>query len=155
MAAATSSNSITIFKICCKFDTTYPDRLNGIIIQDEYLQSIANINHISMSYFISICVIFFVIPIIGTPLLIFWLSLFPSDFTLFFGVLILLLVPAILYVVLENQHSKQLKKVIHEESAKYVMRSPAFCTWRLEEHHVDRSTMRYVSNIVSTDRSAL
>jgi hypothetical protein len=154
IAALPISDSITIQQKSGGFDTDYPARLNGIISEDEYLQSITNINRIDspLKLCITFCGTLFVLPAIGTLLLI---AILPNDNTMVyfavFGVIILLLGPYTLYMVLKEKHNRQRRKVIDEESAKYAMRSPTSCTWRLKKYFVHRMTVFEVNNVVSTD----
>ncbi|CAF1242663.1 unnamed protein product [Adineta steineri] len=40
-------DTVAIVEACCQFRTDYPDRLNGIISEDEYQESISNINRVA------------------------------------------------------------------------------------------------------------
>ena len=129
---------------CCKseFDSTYPIRLNGIIGQNEFQQSIANINQAGSSsriyllillvVFISVSVLGFVVTIVGVSVAV------ESDsvpFPVFLGVGMGLMVVGMLACsigscIIQSRVSAHVQKVVTEESAKYSTRIPP-CSWRL------------------------
>jgi hypothetical protein len=152
-------DSIIIMPTCCQFNTVYPNSLNVIINENEYQQSISNINRVakSPSYYITICFLFTVIPIIGTLGMIYSALSFsnPDDVTyiLIFGVLILIVGPAITYGVLSLKQNTRLRKVINAESEKYATRLPISCTWQLEEVSTGRGSLEMVRNIIRRNQS--
>ncbi|CAF1519006.1 unnamed protein product [Adineta ricciae] len=132
-------------KGCLKaeFDSTYPVHLNGIINQDEYHQSIQNINRAVSSNKTAliiyslifafgiiggmICFIIAGVRAINTP---------HSTFTILISVgFLLTFISSIVFSIgiflIHSKRTNKLRQIIAQESAKYSSRSPVPCSWRL------------------------
>ncbi|CAM4939985.1 unnamed protein product [Rotaria socialis] len=125
-----------------EFDSSYSIRLNGIISQDEYQQSVENINRVArvnvssiiLTLIICLCVITGIALFIagGLTAKTFQRSGFPILFAIalaleVFGVF----VGCIGFIIVRNSRESQMRRVIANESMKYSRRSPVPCTWRL------------------------
>jgi hypothetical protein len=170
-AAPSSFDSITIpVSTPAGFDSIYPSiHPDANISQDEYEQSIANINRIyvsqkSLDGVIIPCVLDVCMGFVWIVL-----CMVPEDFffrmLLLFGglgtVFISLICYWYQYSVEKTEYENRLQEAIAKESAKYSMRSPVCCTWRrvIETHQSTlpggRSyswTTDHVSHFASPDR---
>jgi hypothetical protein len=129
---------------CCKseFDPTYPAHLNGIIRPDEFQYSMQMINQTisSRTSRILVGLIAALMVIGGIALFIAGGSsngsshsggfppLVGGGLALLFGGIIFLIFGQL---VVENHRNKRMRQAIARESAKYSMRSPTPCSWRL------------------------
>jgi hypothetical protein len=125
-----------------EFDSTYPIRLNGIISQDEFRESIHRINHSLSSRKISTpCIVIFIMIIIaGIGSMVGGFTSIFSDtptFAPLIGVGIILTIfgaTVMLFgcATVSLRYIACIRQVIAEESMKYSSRSPTPCSWRLE-----------------------
>ena len=126
---------------CCKyeFDTTYPVHLNGIISQEEFVQSIEKINRTFASgrklVFLPLFVFLGFIVIIAIVIVRVKSDINGDNFGrvpiiigVCFGLVFLMI---LLLSVLQCRRMAQLRQTIAEESARYSSRSTP-CSWRLE-----------------------
>ena len=129
---------------CCQteFDPTYPIRLNGIITQAEFQQSIDNINRsISGRWYYVVVGILAGLCIIGACVLyiaggVTTAKSSARGFSLLIaiatGVFILgMIVMLVGCCIIRARFADRLRKAITAESAKYSTRSPTPCSWRL------------------------
>lgn len=147
-----------------EFDSTYPVHLDGIVAQNEFYQSIANINRvmanarkytwillgvfligvtISVGCFIAGAMMIRDEPLGGFP------PLFTAGIALSIVFSILLIVAA---VMMRFQAMARLREAVLRESKKYSIRSPKPSSWRLETNPYygyggDISTSYHVSQI--------
>lgn len=123
-----------------KFNSNYPTRLNGIISQHEFQESIANINSKIFSNKAQIfCIVFFAVVITaGIALIIIGgvasaslsRSSFPFIILLYVGVVLIGFAPLILSIgccIVRKRRTAKMRHAIAEESKKYSTRA----TWRL------------------------
>ncbi|CAF1198994.1 unnamed protein product [Adineta steineri] len=145
-------DSVTIHMVktsCCKseFDSDYPNRLNGIIRQDELEASIANINEtISSIPNIILTFILLIFAIGGFIIFVFGgieasnpkihgYALLGAGIGIFLvGVLSAIFGCCIAGLTL----SHRMRPAVANDSNKYCTRSPTPCTWRLESRVVVR-----------------
>ncbi|CAF1222365.1 unnamed protein product [Adineta steineri] len=138
-------DTVTIHMVktsCCKpeFDSDYPTRLNGIIRQDEFEESIANINEtISSIPNIIVTFILLIFAIGGFIIFVFsgieasnpkihGYALLGAGIGIFLvGVLSAIFGCCIAGLTL----SHRMRPAVANESNKYCTRSPTPCTWRL------------------------
>lgn len=145
--------SILISGGLCGFDTAYPDELDGIISQDEFQESMTNINYkyAPLEHCIAACIILIIILSIRFYFLSLVLMKMPTqknvDNVFIFVTIISLLIPTVIYFIYSLEKDRQLKKVIQKESAKYATRSLIKCTWELIIQQYSQTTSRDVSNI--------
>ena len=147
-----------------KFDSTYPVRLNGIINQNEFQESIKRINRrISSNKILIFLTFVLAVSVIG-GLLLFAIdaitpnhhfnsqlssfgngkthshsniSVFPPLIGIGIGLFIFgLLFASIGCCIIQYQRKTQIQQIITEESMKYTLRSPIPCSWRLETNRV-------------------
>ncbi|UJR06921.1 hypothetical protein I4U23_011210 [Adineta vaga] len=130
--------------MCCqtRFDSTYPNQLNGIIHPQEFEESLKNINKSVISIpLIIICVILpFLCLLGGIALLIVGATSRDPDANksvLFlaigggiagFGIISLIIGICVMQAV----QTCRMRKAVAEESTKYSNRSPVPCVWRLD-----------------------
>ena len=130
-----------------EFDSTYPIHLNGIIRQDEFQQSIENINRTIRSRTpLVICGIIFVICILGGIILFITggstaryvnASGFPVLVFVGLGVIIIgMFVFTFGCCIIQTRRTTRMRQAIANESMKYSMRSPTPCSWRLDATRV-------------------
>ncbi|CAF4285660.1 unnamed protein product, partial [Adineta steineri] len=116
---------------CCRkgFDSTYPQRLNGIITKDEFEESIKNINRAkSFRITLIICALISVLIIMGS------IALFIVNSKIGIGLGILavgILFWPISFFVIRMLIPSMMRRSIAKESNKYSLRSPKPCSWRL------------------------
>ncbi|CAF1337953.1 unnamed protein product [Rotaria sordida] len=137
---------------CCKseFDSTYPIHLNGIISQDEYRESIENINRATSSkkgmlicgILSALCMIggmvFFIVG--AVTLKNFRSYSFPVLFDVGMGVFILgTITMSVGCCIIQIRRSTRIREAISKESMKYSTRSPTPCSWRLNIERIYRS----------------
>lgn len=126
-----------------EFDSTYPVHLNGIIAQDEFQQSIANINR-AVSSRTSLFSVFgiFIALFLLTGFILFVVggfdavnshrSGFPPLVGVGFGLFGCSMVVCICgCFVLQSGLNRRVREAITAESIKYSSRSPSPCSWRL------------------------
>jgi hypothetical protein len=152
-----------------QFSTAYPARLNGVISQGEFRESIDNINSKIPSTKAQIfCIVIVIIClIVGIWLLLASISISKgtaaSVFMIFIGVGIGLTAFGAVFLplgchVLHIQRTKRLRQVVAEESKKYWSRSAERCNWRLEVTRVltrcfvRRVYVYHVSSRISSTR---
>jgi hypothetical protein len=134
---------------CCKaeFDSTYPIHLNGIIRQDEFQQSIGMINQ-AMSMRTSQIIV----GLIAALLIIGGIVLFiaagvtnasshTSGFPPLVAVGLVLLFCGIIFIIfaqiiVQSRRTDRMRKAVAHESAKYSIRSPTPCSWRLHSTRI-------------------
>ncbi|CAF0887356.1 unnamed protein product [Rotaria sordida] len=137
---------------CCKseFDSTYPIHLNGIISQDEYRESIGNINRATSSRKgMIICGILTALCIIGGIVLFIVGAVtlknsrsytFPVLFGIGMGVFILgMIIMSVGCCIIQIRRSTRIREAISKESMKYSTRSPTPCSWRLNVERINHS----------------
>ena len=157
---------------CChrQYDSTFPILLNGIITEDEFRQSIDNINRtvaskrpqllgtVIAAIFLGIGVLFFIgggitMGISGSTK---YLYLIGVGFALFFVGMIIFTVS---FCIAQAKLMSRWQEAIAQESAKYSQRSPIPCSWRLDTtrtntgHHNTRRV--HISYHVSSYRAIL
>ncbi|UJR16625.1 hypothetical protein I4U23_003525 [Adineta vaga] len=126
---------------CCKieFASNYPNDLDGIISQNQFLESINRINRrISSTKFVVMFVLAFALSIIGA-IICFIVGLSMSTDSggfVFIGLAIALFLFGIIFnfvgcFVMHRGHVERIRKVIKKESDKYSSHLPVSCTWRL------------------------
>jgi hypothetical protein len=126
-----------------EFDSTYPVRLNGIISQDEFRESINRINHsISSNRILIILIIVFGLMMIGGIICFIVGGVTASNsvrsgFSPLYGVGIALTALGSIFfvvgcIITQIRRAGQIRQAIAEESMKYSSRSPTPCSWRLE-----------------------
>ncbi|CAF1436995.1 unnamed protein product [Adineta steineri] len=129
---------------CCRkgFDSTYPQRLNGIITKDEFEESIKNINRAkSFRITLIICALISVLIIMGSIAL-FIVNSKTIDSsgkrgsTQLIGIGLGILAVGILFWPISFFVTRMLiplmmRRSIAKESNKYSLRSPKPCSWRL------------------------
>ncbi|UJR20198.1 hypothetical protein I4U23_023330 [Adineta vaga] len=141
-------NSIHIPMIpkgCLKaeFDSTYPVHLNGIISQDEFHQSIQNINRAisSNKTLLIIYMIIFMLGIIG-GIICFIVGGVTAIHTARYTFSILMTIGFLLtfagslifsigMFMIHSKRTTNLRQIVTQESLKYSSRSPVPCSWRL------------------------
>jgi hypothetical protein len=145
-----------------KFARTYPARLNGIISQAEYQQSIININasgSISWKFLLILFIMFLLsIPIVCILMYNWLMESFPKHGRfLFVGLVVLISLSyrGIIYLEIAIKYEYRLQKAIAKESAKYSMRSPISCSWRLDVTQTNKPSRYTVSNSASSDQPIL
>lgn len=134
-----------------KIDSTYPIYLNGIINQDEFEESIKQINYkLSNNIVLTILHFIFIFSIIIGIVLLLVTSLSATSFmdiqlTILhiFGIILMFfgfLFSGLIYVFKILQREQRMKKIITNESKKYSSRLPISCDWRFEvvEHELIR-----------------
>ena len=130
---------------CCKteFNSTYPVHLNGVITQDEFRQSITNINQsisnrknllivgvLSAIFIIAGIALFIAGGITAVTSRSFG---FPVLVAVGFGVFFLgMIVTVVGCIIIQVRFSTRLQQAITTESAKYSTRSIRPCSWRLQ-----------------------
>ncbi|CAF3913388.1 unnamed protein product [Adineta steineri] len=147
-------NSIKISLVqtgCCKseFDSTYPQRLHGIISFEEFGESIQNINQQISSRKPRIFVMLICILLVIASIVLFVVGgiLAKNSGTGGFPILIIIamvvfivafLFLSIGFLVIRRRRATKMRRAIANESIKYARRSPKPCSWRL-------NTFRYVT----------
>jgi hypothetical protein len=135
---------INILAGCLKteFDSTYPVRLNGIIGQDEFRESIENINRESSKRApVIICGLIAILCLLGGIALFIAggltsVSTRTHGFPILVGVGIGVFFLGMLVLIfgccfIRMRLATQMRKAIANESMKYSTRSPTPCSWRL------------------------
>lgn len=167
-AVPSSFDSVTIRVMPSGFDSEYPIiHPDANISRDEYQQSIANINRVYLSepspgLFVMGCV--WSVTIGGLMML---CCREPTNYVfstllLSCGIVLMCISPVCLCFQCSAQmteYENRLQAAIAKESAKYSMRSPIGCTWRLETINITSPhgrepprTTDVVSNFASSDR---
>ncbi len=126
-----------------QFNSAYPTRLNGIINQHEFRESIVNINSkISSNKSQIFWLVFFILCTIGGLALAIVAGTLPasahtssSSFLILLGIGIGLIAFAPIFYfiatcIIRKRRTTKMREAIAEESKKYSMRSPA-CSWKL------------------------
>ncbi|CAF1524635.1 unnamed protein product, partial [Adineta steineri] len=129
---------------CCKseFDSTYPQRLHGIISFEEFGESIQNINQQISSRKPKMFVMLICILLVIASIVLFVVGgiLAKNSGTSGFSILIIIamvvfivafLFLSIGFVVIRRLRATKMRRAIANESIKYVRRSPKPCSWRL------------------------
>ncbi|CAF1627714.1 unnamed protein product [Rotaria magnacalcarata] len=125
-----------------EFDSSYSIRLNGIISQDEYRQSMENINRAARVNVSSIILTLITCLCVITGIALFIVggltanTLRRSEFPVFVAIALALggfgvVVGCIGFTIVRNSRERQMRRVIANESMKYSRRSQVPCTWRL------------------------
>jgi len=125
-----------------EFDSTYPVRLNGIISQDEFRESINRINHsISSNRILIILIVVFGLIMIGGIICFIVGGVTASnsirgEFSPLYGVGIALTALGSIFFVIgciitQIRRAGQIRQAIAEESIKYSSGSPTPCSQRL------------------------
>ncbi|CAF0953813.1 unnamed protein product [Adineta steineri] len=127
-----------------EFDSNYPIHLNGIISQEEFRQSISNINGaIGSNKCLAILIIIFVVSLLGGialmiagPLSATKTSNVVLRLGVFLGIGMGLLIFGMICTfvgccVMQSQRMKRVRQAIVDESAKYSARSSRPSSWRL------------------------
>lgn len=126
-----------------QFDATYPIHLNGIIRQDEFVDSIENINRsMDTTKEILVLIIIFVVSLLfglifvslGVALAVRLSSL---TYLIMAGIAGVFFIFAFIFsiassFILRSKRSGRLREAIRRESMKYSERSPIPCSWRLD-----------------------
>lgn len=127
-----------------EFDSTYPIHLNGIIRQDEFQQSIANINRAVSSrtslvnallMLIGLCIVggFILFVVGGATAVNSGSTGFPPLVGVGFGLVGCgMLVCICGCAILQTDRNRRVQEAIAAESLKYSNRSPTPCSWRLD-----------------------
>jgi hypothetical protein len=126
-----------------QFSSNYPARLNGIVSQHDFRESINNINSkISSNKAQILCLIFSAVCIIGGLALVLvgaasqrLTSGTPSLILFVVGFLLISIAPlfsTVGFCVIRTRRTNKMRQAIAEESKKYSTRSPAICSWRLK-----------------------
>ena len=129
---------------CCKFefDPTYPIHLNGIINQQEFIQSISKINATLSARAKKVFSIVFFSNIL-LSMMCFLFGAISSTNSRSFGFpplivvgMVLSIVGSIVFIIgiilIQTRQTARLRQAVADESMKYSTRSPTPCSWRLE-----------------------
>jgi hypothetical protein len=150
-----------------EFNSAYPTRLHGVISQNEFRESIGNINSkISSRKPQIFCIVIFVLFIVGGLALVIVGATASSTFrtsysTILFGVGIgaigcSSIFFTIGYCVIRIRRTNRMRQAIAEESKKYSTRSPIACSWRLNVSRIwtggygRYSRIAYIYHVSST-----
>jgi len=125
-----------------EFNSTYPARLNGIISQNEFQESIGNVNSkISSRKQQIFCIVIFVLFIVGGLALVIVGGTALSTFHRSYSTILLgigfgaigfsSIFFTIGHIVIRIRRTARMRHAIVEESKKYSTRSPIACSWRL------------------------
>ncbi|CAF1218028.1 unnamed protein product [Adineta ricciae] len=144
---ARNSRSIYISMVsngCCdtRFDTSYPNQLNGIINPDEFQESLDNVNKSVISIpLLIICVLFPFLCVLGGGALLIVGATMSSDSAANLSVSFLAIGGGILgfglvaimggVCVMQAIQTSRMRKAVAKESEKYCNRLSVPCAWRL------------------------
>ncbi|CAF1097468.1 unnamed protein product [Adineta steineri] len=148
VVAPVNPNAVVVALVttgCLKseFDSTYPIHLNGIIRQDEFQQSIHNINQtISSRKSLLILGLICIICTVGGMILFISGSLtasklgshgFPILLGIGLGVFVLgMLTLSCGCFIVQTRRMTRMRQAVANESIKYSTRTPTPCSWRLD-----------------------
>ncbi|CAF1458856.1 unnamed protein product [Adineta steineri] len=148
VVAPRSSRSVYISMLtngCCHtgFDSTYPNKLHGIINNEEFQQSLNNVNKsIHSIILIIMCIILPFLCIFGGGGVLITGAVMSKDSNTNTSVLLLAIGGGILgfglisliigHFITQAIRTSRMRQKVAEESAKYSNRLPIPCTWRLD-----------------------